>query len=102
MAEPMLRAYMPDATAAQITPGPIPGRWIAETSWPLPDVGTRRLYFGAGGLQPTPQAAETTSCSGENIVGPCTVEWVPFAPTPSYRASNRLTTRGRSFSIPSL
>jgi hypothetical protein len=81
MAEPMLRAYMPDATAAQVTPGPIPGRWVAETSWPSPRCRNRSFFLGASGLHETPQARETVTCSGSAIVGLGKVEWVPFAPT---------------------
>jgi uncharacterized protein len=81
MAEPMLRAFMPDATAAQVVPGPIPGRWVAETSWPSPRCRVRPFFLGASGLHDTPQPAETAKCSGAQVVGLGKVEWVPFAPT---------------------
>jgi putative CocE/NonD family hydrolase len=81
MAEPMLRAYMPEATAAQVAPGPIPGRWIAEASWPSADVKTRPFHFGEAGLREIAQPPHTAAIAGDRIVGLGKVEWVPFAPT---------------------
>jgi predicted acyl esterase len=81
MEDPMLRVYMPDATAAQVVPGPIPGRWVAEDVWPSPKVQPRAYHLGKGVLHPAPQPPETISVSGARIVGLGKVEWVPFAPT---------------------
>ncbi|HEX4742830.1 MAG TPA: CocE/NonD family hydrolase [Caulobacteraceae bacterium] len=81
MEEPMLRVFMPDATAAQVAPGPIPGRWVAETAWPSARCRARPFFLGASGLHDTPQAAESVTCSGARVVGLGKVEWVPFAPT---------------------
>lgn len=81
MAEPMLRVYLPDATAAQVSPGPLPGRWIAEPRWPSPNITTRSFYFGQGGLHDARAPAETVRYVGDKTVGLGKVEWVPFAPT---------------------
>jgi putative CocE/NonD family hydrolase len=81
MEGPMLRAYMPTATAAQTAPGPIPGRWVAERVWPSPNVGVRVLRFGQGALRDAPAPAEMLKVSGAAVVGLAKVEWVPFAPT---------------------
>lgn len=81
MDEPMLRVFMPDATAAQVTPGPIPGRWTSETAWPSAAVATRRLHLGRGGLHAGSQPDETAHYRAKEIVGLDKVEWVPFAPT---------------------
>jgi hypothetical protein len=81
MAEPMLRAYMPDATASEVSPGPIPGRWVAENIWPAPAIRPRVFHPGRGALHDTPQPAEMAQCHGGQIVGLAKVEWVPFAPT---------------------
>jgi putative CocE/NonD family hydrolase len=81
MDEPMLRVFMPEATAAQVSPGPIPGRWVSEPAWPAPAVSMRRLHLGRGGLHEAPQAAETKRYRADRIVGLGKVEWVPFAPT---------------------
>jgi putative CocE/NonD family hydrolase len=86
MDEPMLRAYMPTATAAQTAPGPIPGRWVAERVWPSPDVAVRVFHFGQGALRDRwpvegERAPEPVQISGAAVVGLAKVEWVPFAPT---------------------
>jgi hypothetical protein len=81
MDEPMLRLYMPDATAAEVAPGPIPGRWVAEDSWPSPRAPPQSLYPGAGGLHSAPQAAGVIEYAADRIVGLGAMEWVPFAPT---------------------
>jgi hypothetical protein len=81
MEDPMLRVYMPTATAAQVAPGPIPGAWVAEPTWPAPDVATKPYYFGHGGLHEAPQPAEDAKVNGAELVGLGKVEWVPFAPT---------------------
>jgi hypothetical protein len=81
MDEPRLRAFMPDATAAQVSPGPLPGRWVAEQNWPSAKIARHLLYPGSGGLHQTEQAAETIEISGSKVVGLGKVEWVPFAPT---------------------
>jgi predicted acyl esterase len=81
MAEPMFRAFMPQATAAQVAPGPIPGRWIAEAAWPSRNIATRTFYFGDGVLSESPMATKTLALDGAAVVGLGKIEWVPFAPT---------------------
>jgi putative CocE/NonD family hydrolase len=102
MAEPMLRVYMPDATAAQVAPGPIPGRWIAETAWPAPTVSNRTFYLGHGVLHDTPQSAEVLWIPGDRIVGLGKVEWVPFAPTELPREQSPDDARSTVFDTPPL
>lgn len=81
MDDPMLRVYMPDATAAQVSPGPIPGRWAAEANWPSPNVRLRTFFLGKGGLHAAPQGPEAARCASTPVIGLGKVEWVPFAPT---------------------
>ena len=81
MDEPAVRIYMPDATAAQVSPGPIPGRWVAETAWPSARIRPRTWRMGGGALSETALAPETVSYVGRAVVGLEKVEWVPFAPT---------------------
>ena len=81
MDEPMVRVFMPEATAAEVAPGPIPGRWVAEPTWPAPDIGSRVFHLGRGGLHSDAQPAETAHYRGDRIVGLGKVEWVPFTPT---------------------
>jgi predicted acyl esterase len=102
MADPMLRAYMPEATAAQVAPGPIPGRWIAESAWPSPNVAARTLHFGHGGLHDAPQPPEAMRIAGDRVVGLCKVEWVPFAPTELPKEQSADDARSAVFDSPAL
>ena len=102
MDEPMLRVYMPTATAAQSAPGPIPGRWVAETSWPAAAISPRPLHLGAGVLSPSPQPPRTVRLTGEPVVGLGKVEWVPFAPTELPREQSSDDARSLVFDTPPL
>ena len=97
MAEPIFRVYMPDATAAQVAPGPIPGRWVAETAWPSPGIATRTLFASAGRLHETPQPSQTATLVGDKVVGLAKVEWVPFAPTELPREQSADDARSLTF-----
>ncbi len=81
MDEPRLRVFMPTATAAQVAPEPLPGRWVAEDDWPSASISSRALYPGRGGLHDTPRPGASISIIGDRIVGLRKIEWVPFAPT---------------------
>jgi putative CocE/NonD family hydrolase len=102
MAEPMLRAWMPDATAAQTAPGPLPGHWVGETAWPSPGITPRAFYLGAGALSDAPAPAETVRLSGAAVVGLSKVEWVPFAPTELPREQSPDDARSAVFETPPL
>jgi len=80
MEGPRVWAWIPEASAAQTAPGPIPGRWIAEPAWP-PATTPLTFHLGRGRL--TAGAAETAMLAelrSDAIVGLQTPEWVPFAP----------------------
>jgi predicted acyl esterase len=102
MEEPMLRAYMPDATAAQVAPGRIPGRWVAEAVWPSPDITGRRFHLGRDRLHVAPQPPETLKLSDAGVVGLGKVEWVPFAPTELPREQSPDDARSAVFDTPPL
>jgi putative CocE/NonD family hydrolase len=102
MDEPMFRVYMPDATAAQVSPGPIPGRWIAERSWPSDRVTTRSLHPARGALTETPSGPEIATYVAKPVVGLDKVEWVPFAPTELPREQSSDDARSMTFDTPPL
>ena len=79
MAEPMLRAFMPEKTASETRGEPLPGRWIAETRWPSHDVRTRSMHLRPDELTWAAGADETLRLDGGRIVGLGRPEWVPFA-----------------------
>jgi predicted acyl esterase len=80
MKEPMLRAYMEDATPWEVYPKDVPGRWIAEATWPSADIVPKPLFLAKGGLQDKPGPAETVHYRANKVVGTCTQEWLPFPP----------------------
>jgi predicted acyl esterase len=53
MDEPMIRAWMQDATAPDPAPAHRPGRWVAETEWPSQRTGNMSLHVTPGGLSDT-------------------------------------------------
>jgi predicted acyl esterase len=102
MDEPMFRVYMPDATAAQVSPGPIPGRWIAERSWPSDRVTTRSLHPAHGALTEAASGPEVVTYVAKPVVGLDKVEWVPFAPTELPREQSSDDARSLTFDTPPL
>lgn len=69
MDEPMLRVYMPYRTAAAAFPESVPGRWIAEPSWPRPDRTERVFHLCAAGLSDSPGIGDAVRVSGDRLVG---------------------------------
>ncbi len=78
MDEPMLRFYLPSATAAQSAPGETPGHWAAEATWPTPSVRMRSFHLTDAGLSPVPGLATLRRNKANNAIGLATPEWVPF------------------------
>ena len=78
MDEPMLRAWMTESVKPARHYEVLPGRWIAEPSWPPPGITPRRLFLTDAGLRAaaTPLTARAV-CSPQSV-GKCAGEWVPF------------------------
>jgi uncharacterized protein len=82
MDEPMLRAWMTESARPAQYHEALPGRWIAEPSWPPPGVTTYRLHLTDDGLRAddanlTPQAV----CSPQTV-GKDGGSWCPFGRAP--------------------
>ena len=80
MDEPMFRAYMPYRTLSEVYPAVIPGRWVAEAVWPVPETKPWVLHWGADGLSPTPVAHGSVNYVGDKIVGMSKPQWMPSRP----------------------
>jgi hypothetical protein len=78
MNEPMLRVYMEEKTAAQVWPRDTPGRWIAEPSWPAPDVVPKVLFLNADGLGSHSMPGGTLICKSQETLGLTKREWFPW------------------------
>jgi putative CocE/NonD family hydrolase len=75
---PRVWAFLPEQAPARADPGPLPGRWIAEPTWP-PRTETLKLGFEKLRLREGPSRPEVVRHGGERIVGLQTPEWVPFS-----------------------
>jgi uncharacterized protein len=76
MDEPIFRAYMNHAAAAQQIPGFIPGRWIAETAWPA-HVKPLNLYLNESGqLATSAEPTRRVTHPGGTITGLTKPEWL--------------------------
>jgi hypothetical protein len=79
MDEPRLRVFMPYATASETKGREIPGRWIAETSWPnRPRL--LRYHLNAGSLGVTPVKGPAIVHRNGDIVGTTKPEWLDRLP----------------------
>jgi hypothetical protein len=79
MDEPVLRAFMPYRPASAVVPAEIPGRWIAEPSWP-PRTTEQILHLTDGALSGQPGAPETATYVADRIVGLTKPEWLDRPP----------------------
>lgn len=78
MDEPMLRAYMENETAAEVWPKDVPGRWIAEKTWPSPRIAPEIHYLNAEGLGAAPGREIVRTCRSQETLGLTKREWFPF------------------------
>ena len=78
MAEPMLRAWMTDSVTPATHHPTLPGRWVAEPSWPAPGVTPQRLFLTDAGLRTEPAPLSPRPLSSVQTVGSRSGNWVPF------------------------
>jgi hypothetical protein len=82
MQEPMLRVYMMYKADSEAFPEEVPGRWVAEDTWPSPRTQSSNFYFDADGrLSPHAQSREHVKYVGDKIVGLTKPQWVYGRPT---------------------
>ena len=78
MNEPMLRAWMTESVKPATHHDTLPGRWIAEPSWPPPGIKPWRLFLTDGGLREAAAPLSVRAVCSPETVGKCSGEWVPF------------------------
>jgi putative CocE/NonD family hydrolase len=59
MEEPMLRAWMQGSVPPSAGYAEMPGRWVAESAWPSPEIGEHSLWLNAPGVLAASPADET-------------------------------------------
>jgi uncharacterized protein len=74
----MLRAWMTDSVKPTSHHDTLPGRWIAEPSWPPPATMPRRLFLTDAGLRETGASLTARAVCSPQTVGTCSGGWVPF------------------------
>jgi uncharacterized protein len=78
MDEPMLRAWMTESVKPATHHDTLPGRWIAEPSWPSPGIKPRRLFLTDEGLRETAAPLTVRVVCSPQTVGKRGGYWVPF------------------------
>jgi uncharacterized protein len=78
MDEPMLRAWMTDSLKPASHHDTLPGRWVAEPSWPSPHITPRRLFLTDEGLQDAAAPLTARALCSPQTVGKHSGNWVPF------------------------
>jgi predicted acyl esterase len=82
MDEPMLRAYLPEATPWEVYPQDVPGRWVAEAAWPSPRLVPTVWHLNpAGKLSRQAAKPESVHYVADKIVGLDKLQWLPFPPS---------------------
>lgn len=77
MDDPMLRAYVNDAVVPTGSRPQQPGRWVAEASWPSPNIQARTLHLGGQGeLSATPVAGAQRQIRSPLWHGQACGEWM--------------------------
>jgi putative CocE/NonD family hydrolase len=79
MDEPQFRAFMPYSTARQALPNEIPGRWIAEQTWP-PRTHVVGYHLNDGALSATRGPRKDLRYRAGEIVGLTKPEWLDRLP----------------------
>ena len=78
MDEPMLRAWMTESVKPASHHDTLPGRWIAERSWPSSGITPRRLFLTDEGLREALAPLTARAVGSPQTVGKCAGNWVPF------------------------
>jgi uncharacterized protein len=78
MDKPMLRAWMMDSVKPASHHEELPGRWVAEPSWPAPEVKSRRLFLTDDGLRDERASLAARAVCSPQTVGRQAGEWCPF------------------------
>ena len=82
MEEPMIRVYMMYKADSEAFPDEVPGRWVAEQTWPSARIQSRSFWLGDGGKL-TGKAGPSVKVKhvGDKIVGLAKPQWVYGRPT---------------------
>jgi putative CocE/NonD family hydrolase len=94
MDEPMVRAWMQDSIEPNPSYAERPGRWVAEPSWPSPNIENRRYTFDRYALHPDDDGTLTVDERPLALQSPLSVgmfagKWASYAATPDLPSDQR-------------
>ena len=78
MDEPILRTWMTESVKPASHHEVLPGRWVAESSWPSLAVRPQRLFLTDEGLRDAAASLTARAVCSPQTVGTCSGNWVPF------------------------
>ncbi len=78
MDEPVVRAWIQDALPPATHHALRPGRWVAEASWPSPNISQRRKYLNDGSLSDDAGGTRALSWRGSQVAGQDAGAWCAF------------------------
>jgi hypothetical protein len=78
MDEPMLRTFMFEDMSPEAAAGDCPGRWIAETLWPVPNKKCKLFYLNAEGLRTHSRRSPQVQHCSLQTVGLMAGKWCPY------------------------
>jgi putative CocE/NonD family hydrolase len=92
--EPMLRVWMQDSVPPDPAHDERPGRWIAEPSWPSPNVQSTRYRLTSSGLVEAGDAGAQEEGEELRLLSPLSVgmfagKWASYAATPDLPSDQR-------------
>jgi predicted acyl esterase len=83
MAEPMLRAWMMESVKPAPHHDELPGRWVAESSWPAAGITPRRLFLTDEGLRDATAPLSARVVYSPETVGKYSGDWVSSGLAPN-------------------
>ncbi len=89
MNEPMMRIWMQDSVPPQTSYKEMPGRWVAEPSWPPPSVTPTRYAMSAGRLVKGGTGGGTATIRSPQTVGQTIGKWCPYGLFPDMPGDQR-------------
>ncbi len=89
MDEPAYRVWMQDSVPPRTAYAERPGRWVAEPSWPSPNVKPQRWALNADGLSKTPGAETALTHRSPLSNGTLAGHWCAYGFAPDLPADQR-------------
>ncbi len=78
MAEPMLRAWLQESVPPAAHYPSRPGRWVAEPTWPAPNLRPQIYYLNEQSLDASPDGQKALQLRGSELCGQQAGVWCPY------------------------